>query len=70
MLSVLILALLAQGPKNLQVAQDAKLKPPLVVPAGTVIPIALTSRVSTKTAKDGDGVRARWSQARRLGHGR
>jgi type IV secretion system protein VirB10 len=27
-----------------------------VVPAGTVIPISLTSRVSTKHAKDGDGV--------------
>jgi hypothetical protein len=29
---------------------------PVVVPAGTVIPVSLTSRVSTKHAKDGDGV--------------
>ena len=28
----------------------------VVVPAGTVIPISLTSRVTTKHAKDGDGV--------------
>ncbi len=29
---------------------------PIVVPAGTVIPIRLTSKVTTKHAKDGDGV--------------
>ena len=28
----------------------------VVVPAGTVIPIRLTSKVTTKHAKDGDGV--------------
>src|SRR5690349_16378656 len=30
----------------------------IVIPAGTVIPVNLTSRISTKHAKDGDGVYA------------
>lgn len=62
MIGVLIvgmLGLFAQGPRNLQVGENARLKPPVVVAAGTTIPIALTTRVSTKTAKDGDGVYAR-----------
>ena len=29
---------------------------PVVVPAGTIIPVSLTSRVSTKHAREGDGV--------------
>ena len=61
MIGILIVGLLAQGPqgpRNLQVGEDARLKPPLVVASGTTIPIALTTRVSTKTAKDGDGVYA------------
>jgi type IV secretion system protein VirB10 len=32
---------------------------PVVVPAGTVIPISLTNRITTKHAKDGDGVYGR-----------
>ena len=32
---------------------------PIVVPAGTVLPVSLTSRVTTKHAKDGDGVYGR-----------
>jgi len=61
MLYTIILALLLQdpGPRNLQVADGAKIKPPLVVPAGTTIPIALVNSISTKSAKDGDGVYAR-----------
>src|SRR4051794_32594368 len=63
MLYSLILALLLQGtgagPKNLQVAEDAKIMPPLIVPAGTTIPVALVNSITTKTAKDGDGVYAR-----------
>ena len=34
---------------------------PIVVPAGTIIPISLTSRITTKHAKDGDGVYAKVS---------
>ena len=44
-----------QGPKALDV-DPAKVLPPLVVPAGTVIPVKLTNRISSKTAKDGDGI--------------
>src|SRR5262245_213 len=56
MIGILIVAaLLQQGPKKLDV-DESKIQPPLVVPAGTAIPISLTSRVSTKTAHDGDGI--------------
>jgi type IV secretory pathway VirB10-like protein len=44
-----------QGPKSLDV-DPSKILPPVVVPAGTVIPVTLTSRISTKYAKDGDGI--------------
>jgi hypothetical protein len=44
-----------QGPKSLDV-DPAKVQPPVVVPAGTVIPVTLTSRITTKYAKDGDGI--------------
>jgi type IV secretion system protein VirB10 len=54
----MMLTLLAQGPKNLQVEPDDKILPPLIVPAGTTIPLKLTNRITTKTAKDGDGVYA------------
>src|SRR5437773_7567789 len=60
MLGTVIVALLLQGgPRNLQLAEDAVVKPPVVVPAGTAIPIALVNRLSTKNAKDGDGIYAR-----------
>src|SRR5262245_46601556 len=60
MLQILILAMLFQsGPKNLQVAEDAKIMPPLIVPAGTTLVVAIVNSISTKTAKDGDGVYAR-----------
>jgi len=60
MLALLILSLfLVQGPKKLEMAEDTKILPPVIVPAGTVIPISLTGRLSTKTAKDGDGVYAK-----------
>jgi hypothetical protein len=45
MIGVVILAALLQQPSE-----------PVVVPAGTVVPVSLTSRVTTKHAKDGDGV--------------
>src|SRR6266487_958005 len=55
MIGIMILAVLLQGPKKLEI-EESKIQPPVVVPAGTAIPIALTSRVSSKNAKDGDGV--------------
>jgi type IV secretion system protein VirB10 len=61
MVYMLLFALVLQdaGPRNLQVPDNAKVKPPLVVPVGTTIPLALVNSISTKTAKDGDGVYAR-----------
>lgn len=61
MVYMLLFALLLQdaGPRNLQVGENAKIKPPLIVPVGTTIPVALVNSISTKTAKDGDGVYAR-----------
>src|SRR5262247_1466823 len=56
--SLILAALLTQvlqGPKSLDVDPD-KVQPPVVVPAGTVIPVTLTSRITTKYAKDGDGI--------------
>src|SRR5438094_1638453 len=60
MIAFIILAALLQqqGPKALDV-DPAKVLPPVVVPAGTVIPVTLTSRVSTKNSKDGDGIYGR-----------
>src|SRR5712691_7079467 len=57
MIAFIILAALLQqqGPKALDI-DPAKILPPVVVPAGTVIPVTLTSRVSTKNSKDGDGI--------------
>ncbi len=60
MLAVLILTGILgqgalQGPKKLDV-DPAKVLPAVVVPAGTVIPVTLTARISTKYAKDGDGI--------------
>jgi len=55
---VVLAALLSQsqqGPKSLDV-DPAKILPPIVVPAGTVIPVTLTNRITTKNAKDGDGI--------------
>ena len=59
MFPAVLLALLLQGPKNLQIDENTKIKPPLVVQAGTAIPVALINSLSTKTAKDGDSVYAR-----------
>ena len=56
MIAIMILAaLLQQGPKKLDI-DESKIQPPLVVPVGTAIPISLTSRISSKNAKDGDGI--------------
>ena len=56
MIAILVLAALLQqqGPK-LDI-DPAKVQPAVVVPAGTVIPVTLTNRVTTKNAHDGDGI--------------
>ena len=57
MIGWLVLAALLQqpGPKSIDV-DPAKVQPPVVVPAGTVIPVTLTSSISTQHSHDGDGV--------------
>ena len=56
---VIVAALLQQpsqqGPRSLDI-DPSKVQAPVVVPAGTVIPVTLTSRISTKNARDGDGI--------------
>lgn len=59
MIRIIVLAALLsqsqQGPKSLDV-DPAKVMPAVVVPAGTVIPVTLTTRITTKNARDGDGI--------------
>jgi hypothetical protein len=59
MIKVIVLAAMlgqgTQGPRALDV-DPSKILPAVVVPAGTVIPIRLTNRITTKNAKDGDGI--------------
>lgn len=64
MTSLLIAALLlgpvgatGQGPRDLEAPEE--IQPILVVPEGTVIPISLAAEVSTRNAKEGDGVYGR-----------
>ena len=56
---IIVAALLQQpsqrGPRSLDI-DPSKVQPPVVVPAGTVIPVTLTNRISTKNARDGDGI--------------
>jgi len=56
---IIVAALLQQpsqrGPRSLDI-DPSKVQPPVVVAAGTVIPVTLTSRISTKNARDGDGI--------------
>jgi len=53
--AALLQQLSQQGPRSLDI-DPSKVQPPVVVPAGTVIPVTLTSRISTKNARDGDGI--------------
>src|SRR5262245_3141941 len=54
---IILAALLSQelGPKSLNI-DYREVQQSLVVPAGTVIPVTLISRVNSKNAQDGDGV--------------
>src|SRR5262245_52224065 len=57
---IILAALLSQGldPKSLN-TDYREVQRSLVVPAGTVIPVTLMSRVNSKNAQDGDGVYGR-----------
>ena len=52
----IVLAVMVQGPANLQLSEIAIVPRPNVIPKGTVIPIQLLTKISTKTLKEGDGV--------------
>src|SRR4026208_1341974 len=57
MFGLILVALLAQGPRDVQLERAPN--PPTVVPKGTVIPVELLNRLSTKNIKEGDNVYAR-----------
>jgi len=57
MLGLILMALLTQGPRDIQV--EGGPKPPSIVEKGTVIPVELVNKLSTKTLKEGDNVYAR-----------
>jgi type IV secretion system protein VirB10 len=57
MLGLILMALMLQGPRNIQL--EGGPKPPIVIEKGTVIPVELTKRLSTKNIKEGDQVFAR-----------
>ena len=57
MLALVLMALLMQGPRDIQI--EGGPKPPVVVPKGTVVPVELLNRLSTKTVKEGDNVYAK-----------
>src|SRR5215813_10594482 len=59
-MTLLLVALLTQTPSVPDLAPVTTDAPTSarVIPAGTVIPVNLTSRISTKHAKDGDGIYA------------
>jgi len=54
----IVIATLLQGPANLQVRENTRIPAPNELPKGTVIPIQLLTKISTKTVKEGDGVYA------------
>ncbi len=53
-----LLGPMEQGPRELTVPDESQIKPPLVVPEGTVIPVSLINEISTKNAEAGNGVYA------------
>src|SRR4029434_590198 len=57
MVGLILMALLMQGPRDIQV--EGGPKPPAIVAKGTVIPVELVNKLSTKTLKEGDNVYAR-----------
>ena len=58
MLGLILVALFLQGPRDVQL-DNVTPKPPVIVAKGTVIPVELLNRLSTKNIKEGDNVYAR-----------
>ena len=53
-----LLGPMEQGPRALQVPDESRIKPPLIVPEGEVIPVSLINEISTKNAEAGNGIYA------------
>jgi len=60
LMMLILLTMQSQGPRDLQVADGVKPKI-LVVNKGTVIPVELINKISTKNIKEGDRIYARTS---------
>src|SRR5688572_2134205 len=58
MLTLILMALLMQGPRDVQL-NVAEPQPAKIVPKGTVIPVELLNRLSTKNVEEGTNVYAR-----------
>src|SRR5678815_378862 len=58
MFGLLIIALLLQGPRDVQL-YTADVKPPIVLSKGTVIPVELLNRLSTKNLVGGENIYTR-----------
>lgn len=56
MFELILVSLFFQGPRNVQLERPPK--PPVVVEKGTVLPVELLNRLSTKTLKEGDNIYA------------
>ena len=57
MFPLILMAILLQGPRDVQL-YTVEPQPPRIVPKGTVIPVELLNRLSTKNLQEGDNVYA------------
>mgnify|MGYP003577189432 FL=1 len=55
MLGLILVALFLQGPREIKL-DNVTPKPPVIVAKGTVIPVELLNKLSTKNLKEGDNV--------------
>jgi type IV secretion system protein VirB10 len=58
MFALMLIALLLQGPRDVQL-YTADVKPPIVVAKGTIIPVELLNRLSTKNLVGGENIYTR-----------
>jgi hypothetical protein len=58
MFALMLIALLIQGPRDVQL-YTADVKPPIVIAKGTVIPVELLNRLSTKNLVGGENIYTR-----------
>jgi type IV secretion system protein VirB10 len=58
MFALMLIALLLQGPRDIQL-ENVKPKAPIVIAKGTVIPVELLNRLSTKNLEGGENIYTR-----------